>query len=458
MDVSLSQTSTSLNVAFSLTLIAPDSYRKGRCLMNDKNSFSHFTLEERRIIFTGITNGSTKTAIAQTIGKNNSSVGKEIKLHRSLTHKCNLPLECDAYRKCPHGRNCTSDCPDYVPFHCSRRDRSPGACNGCPNWSKCRFNKYTYSPEDAQMDYRTTLIDSRQGVNLTVQEAKQMATIIKPLLAQGLSPYQILQIHPELNISEKTFYNYIEGDVFHEIAGITVMDLRRQVSRKLPKKKANSYKKRQDRKFLQGRTYRDYQEYLTENPDVFVVQMDTVYNDETNGPFIQTFKFLCAGILFAVLHESKTAASMKEGVDLLENILGTELFRKYVHILLTDRGPEFSAADAMETSANGTHRTRVFYCDPMQSGQKGSLENNHVELRYILPKGTDLCALGLTDQDSLNLALSHVNSSPVEKLGGKSPLELADFMYHDLYEKLHLFGIRQIDKDRILLKPYLLKK
>ena len=93
----------------------------------------------------------------------------------------------------------------------------------------------------------------------------------------------------------------------------------------------------------------------------------------------------------------------------------------------------------------------------MQSGQKGSLENNHVSLRYILPKGTDLRALGLTGQPALNLALSHVNSAPVEKLGGKSPLELADFMYHDLYEKLEAFGIRQIEKDSIILKPYLLK-
>ena len=94
----------------------------------------------------------------------------------------------------------------------------------------------------------------------------------------------------------------------------------------------------------------------------------------------------------------------------------------------------------------------------MQSGQKGSLENNHVELRYILPKGTDLYALGLTNQASLNLAWSSVNSAPVEKLGGKSPLELTDFMYHDLYEKLCTFGVNQIDKDKIILKPYLLKK
>lgn len=425
---------------------------------NNTNAFSHLTLEERRIILTGIINGSTKTAIAQTIGKDKSTVGKEIKLHRSLTHKCKMPLECSSYRRCPFDRQCTSDCPEYVPFRCSRRDRSPGACNGCSNWSHCRFDKYLYCPEDAQMDYRSTLVDSRQGVNLTSQEAKAMAETIKPLLKQGQSPFQIVTAHPELGICEKTLYNYIENDVFHETAGITVMDLRRQVSRRLPKKKAVDYKKRADRKHLKGRSYKDYREYISEIPDVFVTQMDTVYNDGTDGPFIQTFKFLNAGILFGIHHEEKTAQAMKEGVDLLESVLGTGLFRKYVHVLLTDRGSEFTAADAMETSKDGTRRTRVFYCDPMQSGQKGSLENKHIELRYILPKGTDLRGLGLVDQDALNLAFSHVNSAPVERLGGKSPLDLADFLYHDLYERLDAFGIHKIEKDKVILKPYLLKK
>lgn len=426
--------------------------------MKTQNSFSHLTLEERRIILAGITNGSTKAAIAQTIGKDKSTVGKEIKLHRSLTHKCKMPLECNHYKKCVYGRQCSPDCPEYSPFHCSRRDRSPGACNGCSNWSRCRFDKYQYCPEDAHMDYRTTLIDSREGVNLTVQEAKQMAAIIAPLLKQGQSPYQIITNHPELGISEKTLYNYIENDVFHEIAGITVLDLRRQASRKLPKKKAKTYKKRADRKYLQGRTYKDYKAYLSDNSGVFVTQMDTVYNDETHGPFLQTFKFVRAGIILALYHDEKTAVSMKEGVDILESILGTELFRKYVHVLLTDRGAEFSAAEAMETSSDGTRRTRIFYCDPMQSGQKGTLENKHIELRYILPKGTNLRGLGLACQSDLNLVLSHVNSSPCEVPGNKSPLELAEFMYQDLYEKLLAFGIRQIEKDQIILKPYLLKQ
>lgn len=161
-----------------------------------------------------------------------------------------MPLEFSNYKKCPFGRECKTDCILYAPFHCKRRDRSPGACNGCTNWRHCRFNKYKYSPEDAWNDYRYTLLDSGQGVNLTVKQAKDISDVIAPLLKQGLSSYQILASHPELGISEKTLYNYIEGDVFHEIAGITVLDLRRQVSRKISKKKSNGFKKRADNKHL----------------------------------------------------------------------------------------------------------------------------------------------------------------------------------------------------------------
>lgn len=432
--------------------------RKAVSEMSNSNANSHLTIDERRIIYTGITNGSTKTAIAQTIGKDNSTIGKEIKAHRILKFKCKMPLECSAYRKCPHGRQCTSDCPDYVPFKCSRRDRSPGACNGCSNWSTCRFDKYVYDPDDAQHEYRMLLMESREGVNLTSKEAKEMADIVGPLLKQGLSPYQIIATHPELGICEKTLYNYIEDDIFHEVGGITVMDLRRQVSRKMKKSKKNAYKKRQDRQYLKGRTHKDYMAYIAENPDVYVVQMDTVYNDVTNGPFIQTFKFLCCDVMIAIYHDSKTADDMVAGVSLLEKILGKKLFRKFVNVILTDRGGEFTAADAIENDGRGTRRTRVFYCDPMQSGQKGSLENNHVELRYICPKETDLRALGLTDQKQLNLALSHINSAPIEKLGGKSPLDMAEFMFPDLYKKLTAFGITKIETDKIILKPYLLKK
>ena len=433
---------------------------KGLVILMGSNSNSHLTLEDRKIIEQGINNNETKASIAAKLGKDKSTIGKEIKLHRVMTYKCHMPLECSNYRHCQHGRKCKTTCPDYAPFHCSRRDRSPGACNGCPNITHCRFDKFKYTAAAAQAEYKETLVDSRQGVNMTEKEAKDMASIIAPLIKKGQSPYTIVTNHPELGISEKTLYNYIEGGIF-EFTGsnrLISLDLRRQASRKISKKASAQYKKRVDRKFLKGREYTDYQAYIAENPNAYVTQMDTVYNDVTNGPFIQTFKFVKPGILLCIYHEEKTARSMCAGVDMLEEILGQNVFRKYVEVLLTDRGSEFSAADTLETDKDGSRRTRVFYCDPMRAGQKGSLENKHIELRYILPKECDLRALGLTDQNALNLAVSHVNSKAEESLEGRSALELTRFLYKDLFKKLTAFGIKLIDKDEVTLKPYLLKK
>ena len=425
--------------------------------MKSNNANLHLTNEERKIIEVGIKNGSTKTAIATLLGKDNSTIGKEIKLHRYLKYKSMLPLDCANYKKCKFARQCTKDCPEYDQFICKRRDRSPGACNGCTKYSSCRFDKYVYEAGHAQNEYETTLVDARSGYNLTTQEAKELGEKIKPLLKQGLSPYAILQAHPDLGVSEKTIYNYLENGVFSGLVDIGPMDLRRQVNRKMSKKNCNLYKKREDRRFLVGRTFKDYKAYMEEHPDVSITQMDTVYNDVTKGPFIQTFKFVDVGVLFALRHDEKTAAAMKSGVDKLESLLDSPLFRKHVHVLLTDRGSEFSDADGIETDADGLRRTRLFYCDPMQSCQKGTLENNHIELRYILPSETDLNALGLVDQDALNLVLSHVNSIPVEKFGGKTPLDMLEFMHPDLFAKFVAFGIRKIPVKDLVLKPYLLK-
>jgi IS30 family transposase len=419
----------------------------------------HLTLDERRIIEKGINSGATKTSIADTIGKDNSTIGKEIKQHRKITYKCHFPLECVNYKHCKNGRACTAECEGYEPFKCTRRDRSPGACNGCAGYNSCRFTKYRYDAMAADHDYRTELKESREGINLTAAEAKSMSDIIAPLLRQGQSPYQILVTHPELGICEKTLYNYIDEGVFSVVGGIGNLDLRRKVGRKMSKKKTVAYKKREDRKYLNGRTYRDYKEFMNCNPNALVTEMDTVYNDVSDGPFIQTFSFKGTRFLMALLHDSRTAEEMKNGVDLLDDtILGHALFEKHVSVLLTDRGSEFTAADAIEVRPDETRRTRLYFCDPMQSGQKGALENKHEMLRYICPKETNLRGIGLVSQEALNLALSHINSAPLESLNGKSPLDFIEFLYPDLFEKLETFGIVKIPKDEILLKPRLLKR
>ena len=54
--------------------------------------------------------------------------------------------------------------------------------------------------------------------------------------------------------------------------------------------------------------------------------------------------------------------------------------------------------------------------------------------------------------------VSHINSQPKENLKGKSPLEMMEFLNPDLYKKFMEFGIKKIENDDIILKPYLLKE
>ena len=420
--------------------------------MSSNNKNLHLTVQERIIIEKGIENGSTKAAIALTIGKDKSTVGKEIKKHRELVHKSSYKINCANMKNCSHNHVCVN-CADFKPFTCNRRDRSPGACNGCSKYTHCRYDKYRYKADFSHKKYREDLVDSRTGINMSYEECKAMADIIVPLIKAGHSPYHIVTNHPELNISEKTLYNYIENGIFREF-GLLDIDLRIKTKRKITKKASNKYKKREDKKYLNGRTYDDFINYTAENKNLSVVEMDTVYNNGSTGPFMQTFKFLDYSFMFIVYQEEKTAKSMVEGVDLLEKILGKDLFSEEVAIIKTDRGSEFCDAEGFEKEENESRRTRIFYCDPMASGQKGSLENNHKEIRYICPKENDL---GLNSQEKANLIVSHINSQSKEHLKGKSPLEVMEFMNPALYQKFKDFGIERINKDNIVLKPYLLK-
>lgn len=427
--------------------------------MASNHKYKHLTLEDRIIIETGIRNGATKTSIAKTLGKDNSTIGKEIKKHRYQSAFCKMALECKAYKTCLHGRKCHLNCPDYIPFSCKRRDSSPGACNGCSNMRHCRFHKFRYSAAKAQAKYEADLVATRVGLDLDQEEVKRLAEIIVKPIKQGQSPYAIITNHPDIGISEKSLYNYIEQGVFREY-GIIDLNLRQKVARKQHKKsKAITFKKRQNRKFLIGREYRDFQKFIADSSqegEISIIEMDTIFNKQ-HGPFIQTFYFKKFKFLIAFLHQKKTAKTMSEGIDLLEEILSNELFEKYVQVILTDRGSEFSDPLAIEYRKDQTRRTFVFYCDPMSPGQKGTLEKKHADFRFIVPKGESFEKLGLVSQVQLNKALAHLNSYPTEACCGKTPWQLLLFLAPDMAAKFQQFGIEIIDKDLVTLSPNIFK-
>ena len=180
--------------------------------------------------------------------------------------------------------------------------------------------------------------------------------------------------------------------------------------------------------------------------------MDTVYNDKS-GPYIHTFIFEKTMFMFGILKQDKTSLSMSQSLDYLEEILGHDLYRKYFSLILTDRGVEFQIHNLFEfNSKTSEFRTNIFYCDPMQSYQKPHVENNHNYVRDIIPN--ELNIKNIT-QDDLNLIFSHIISTPRESLNGKTPYEMMEFLYGK--EIIDLLKIKQIKRDKVILKPYLIK-
>ncbi len=414
----------------------------------------HLSLDDKIIIEKGLTNGSSRSSIADTLGKDKSTICKEVKKHRtpffnSYGHKKGGVYDCIYIKECGL-KFCSSPCDKYQMQRCSRRDRTVGVCNGCPSIATCKLSKYKYSAELSHKEYLETLSDSRQGINMTSSQAKELGDLIKPLIQQNQSIYTIVHNHPEICVCEKTLYNYIENNVFEQ-SGIKNIDLRLKSNRKISKKSV-SYKPRESRAYLKGRTYKDFEDYVSKHPSYNIIEMDTVYND-TGGPFIQTFQFVKFHFMIAVLHEKKTSSSMVDGLKQLKELLGEELFSKLVKIILTDRGSEFIDAEGLEETG-----CKVFYCDPMCSWQKPHVENNHRLLRYILPKEKDLKELGLRSQKDLDLIFSHINSYPREELGGRSPIEVIEFFFPKYEKLLSSLNIQKIDQDHVCLNPDLIKK
>ena len=411
------------------------------------NNGKHLTYGNRCTIEEMITKRKRKVEIANELDKSSSTIAREIEKHKLLKpHNSfnNNNFNCKYFKNC---KICTEKCRLFTPITCVERDRNIGACNGCSKTKSCKLDKYLYKAEIAQKNYEYTLKDSRQGVNLTTSELIDIAHIVCPLILKGQAPYTILNNHPEINLSEKTLYNYIEMGLFKDW-GVSSLELKRKVKRRIKKK---PLKKRKDPADYTGRTYTDYIQYISENPSLSTTEMDTVYNNPS-GPYIQTFIFENTSFMIGILHTEKTADSMSKSLDNFQTILGDD-YGKLFSLILTDRGTEFAKPQQFEINMEtGEIRSKIFYCDPQQSSQKPHVENNHNFIREILPRGISWDSL---TQEKVNLMFSHINSVPREKLSGKTPYDIFTFLYSEKIAKK--LNIQKIAKDEVNSTPRLLK-
>ena len=270
-----------------------------------------------------------------------------------------------------------------------------------------------------------------------------MDKVISDGVKKGQHIYHILKTH-NLDVSSSTVYRHIRKGYL----SIASIDLARAVKFKERRKSKLPSIPKEAKK---GRSYEDFQNYLALNQLDSWLEMDTVMG-RMGGKVLLTFNLSFCNFIFTRLLDNKTALEVTKHLYDIKNTLhqADKDFCQLFPVILTDNGGEFARVDDIEMDVRG--ESKLFFCDPNRSDQKGRIEKNHTLIRDILPKGTSLDNL---TQEDINLVCSHVNSVKRAALNGKSAYELFAFTYGE--EISQLLGISKIPAEDVCQSSTLLQ-
>ena len=130
----------------------------------------------------------------------------------------------------------------------------------------------------------------------------------------------------------------------------------------------------------------------------------------------------------------QTSEGVVACLDMIEESIGTELFKEMFPYILTDNGHEFADIDGMQRSVNGGQRTFIYFCEPNHPEQKGGCEKNHEFIRYVIKKGASLEPYSQSD---ISMMMDHINSYARKELHGRSPYAFARSMYPEDFFTLY---------------------
>lgn len=152
----------------------------------------HLTLDDRSLIEVGLKAKMNFTKIASDLGKDSSTISKEIRNHLSYQriggirlnynacihrytcdkkHICSICHADRRYKLCKSCSMCNAFCPDFERVLCPKLSRPPYCCNGCNNrYSGCSLEKRLYIATEAHDEYRKILSETRSGISFSEEE------------------------------------------------------------------------------------------------------------------------------------------------------------------------------------------------------------------------------------------------------------------------------------------------
>lgn len=394
-------------------------------------NYVHLNKEQRSTIEYLINKGFTFTYIANAIKVDRTTISKEIRRNRILKNSVFSEFS-------QTGINRTVKA-------CEKLSKPPYCCNKCPNKSSCMKSHLYYNASKAQEHYTHQLVEARTGLDITKEEIDEINKTIIPLVKdKKQSINQVFANHSDiLKMSKPTFYKYVDLRVIM----LSNLDLPKKV--KYKKRKENKDKKyKREISLSIGRTYEDYVIKMEKEKNLNIWQLDTVIGKNTDSKVLMTFLFVKTNYMIIRLLNKKCVECVNKEFDKIKESFGSDGYKKYVEIILTDNGTEFFDPVHIENNLDtGEKLTSLYYCHPNSPEEKSEIECNHKYIRYFLPKSTSFESL---TKEQVKKIEDNINNIPRDIFGNKSPYELTKEMYPEL---IKLLDANYIEPDEVTLNP-----
>lgn len=248
-----------------------------------------------------------------------------------------------------------------------------------------------YSPDIAHEKYREHM--AAKGPQLKIGDDYEYASWIeKTIIENDCSPAALIGYARQQGktfdnwVSKNTIYSYIRKGVFLHLS---MTDLPRRGIRKT---KRQHLQKDKISRAPAGESIERRPDEVAERETFGHWEGDTVYSAKNKGKaalFTLTERKTRKEIIIKV--KNRRAATISRALDRLEKKVGVKTFRAVFKSITVDNGTEFSDTEGMEGSYinKKSKRTKLYYCHPYSSFERGTNENQNGMARRKHPKGTD---------------------------------------------------------------------
>lgn len=272
-----------------------------------------------------------------------------------------------------------------------------------------------YSAEKAQAQYE--YYQHAKGRPIKLGNDYAFAEYVeRKVIEEDKSPYAILAdmelegVEFDTKVCLATLYNWLHHNVFLHIG---MKDLPRR----------GKYKQKYTRvgvtnaRVPKGESIEQRPQEINDRSTPFHWEMDTVKGPIHSKKCVLTLTERMSRNEITLPLAACTRAEVVRAINELEDKWGDN-FPIVFQSITVDNGSEFQDCIGMESSADGTQRTKVYYCHPYRSSERGTNENHNGMLRRKHPKGTNFDHV--PDEDII-LTADWMNNYPRRKLGGSTP-------------------------------------